>query len=98
MLTTNQPLKADTRPLAGSGAGALLCGGVLAGSVADDLVATHVRPRLPWAAAAAGAGSASVRSGYQSAFRTQFEHKTQIIDPVGLGGLGSHPVREPEPA
>ncbi len=96
MLTTNRPLKAATRPLAGYGAGALLCGGVLAGSVAGGVVAMHVRPRLPWAAA--DAGSASGRSGSQSAIRTQFEHKTQIIDPVAPGGLGPHPVREPEPA
>jgi hypothetical protein len=99
MLTTNQPLQAATRPLAGSGAGALLCGGVLAGSIAGDVAVIRVRPRLPWAAAAAsGAGSASARSGYKSAIRTQFEHKTQFIDPVAPGGLGSHPVREPEPA
>jgi len=99
MLTTNQPLQAATRPLAGYGAGALLCGGVLTGSAAGDVAAMRVRPRLPWAGSAiAGAGSASPRGGYKSAIRTQFEHKTQIIDPVAPGGLGSHPVREPEPA
>jgi len=99
MLTTNQPLKAATRPLAGYGAGAFLCGGVLAGSIAGDAVAMRVRPRLPWAGAAtAGAGSASVRSGHKSAIRTQFEHKTQIIDPVAPGGVGPYLVREHEPA
>jgi len=96
VLTTNQPFQAVTRPLAGSGAGAFLCGGAPAGSLTGDVVAMRVRP---WAAAGgAGAGSASVRIGYKSAIRTQFEHKTQLIDPVAPGGVGPHLVRDREPA
>jgi hypothetical protein len=99
VLTTNQPLNAATRPPAGYGAGALLCGGDQAGSLASDVAVMRIRPRLSWAAAAGiGAGSASALSGNKPAIRTQFEHKTQVIDPVFPGGVGPHLVREKEPA
>jgi hypothetical protein len=95
MLINIQPLMAATRPLAGSGAGAVLCAGAQAGSLAGKEVDTRALPRLRRAAASANSGaSAGVR--YQPTSRTQFEHTT-LIDPVAPGGLGPHPVREPVP-
>ena len=95
MLINNQPLKAAMRPLAGSGAGAVLCEGVQAGPLAGGVVAMRALPRLRWIAAGSAA-SALAGGGYQPTSRMYFEHTT-LIDPVAQGGLGPHPVREPEP-
>jgi hypothetical protein len=95
LLINNQPLKADMRPLAGTGAGAVLCAGAQAGSLAGNVVHTPALPRLRWAAADRKSG-VYMGVGYQPTSRTQFEHTT-LIDPVAPGGLGPHPVREPEP-
>jgi hypothetical protein len=95
MLINNQPLKAVTRPLAGSGAGAVLCEGVRAGSLGGGAVAAGALPRHRWSVAGSTSG-AFAGGGYQPANGLHFEHTT-LIDPVAPGGLGSHPVREPEP-
>jgi hypothetical protein len=89
--------EAALRPFAGSGAGAFLC----AGNPADMGAQAGVRsgagqlPRRPWASALSAA-KAAARGGYQPISSTQFDHMT-LIDPVATGGLGPHPVREPEP-
>jgi hypothetical protein len=96
MLINIQRPMAATRPLAGSGAGAFLCAGAQAGSLAGKEVHTRALPRLRRAAASATSGSAYAGVRYQPTSRTQFEHTT-LIDPVAPGGLGPHPVREPVP-
>ena len=87
-------LQAAQRPLSGLRAGAFLCAGVPVGSLAGRHVAGSGLPRLPWAGAASA--RSAVRSGYQPVSRTQFKHMA-LINPVTTGGLGPHPVREPEP-
>ena len=88
--------EAALRPFAGSGAGAFLCAGNLAGKGADAGRSAGIGqlPR-PWAIAAR-AGSAPAFGGYQPISSKQFDHMTQI-NPAAAGGLGPHPVREPEP-
>jgi hypothetical protein len=95
LLINSQPIKAAMRPLAGFGAGAFLCEGTLAGSHAGEIVAARELPRLRWTAAASG--TSAVPGGYLPASGTQFEQHMTLIDPVAPGGLGPHPVREPEP-
>ena len=97
MLIKNQPLKAAKRPLAGTGAGAFPCEGAMVGSHAGDVVAARALPRFRWTTvAAASVVSASKGDGYQPTSRNEFEHTTQI-SLVIPGGVGPHPVREPEP-
>jgi hypothetical protein len=93
MVINNQPLKAATRPLAGFGAGAFLCEGSWAGSHAGVILAA---PALRWATVGSAA-SAPVQGDYQPTISTQSEQHMTLIDPVAPGGLGPHPVREPEP-
>jgi hypothetical protein len=95
LLINNQPVKAAMRPLAGFGVGAFLCEGTLAGSHAGEIVAARKLPRPRWSVAASG--TSVVLGGYLPASGTQFEQHLTLIDPVAPGGLGSHPVREPEP-
>jgi hypothetical protein len=100
LLINNKPLEAvkpdaALRSLAGFGAGAFPSEGVQAGALAGSGVAGCALPHRPWAVSAS-AGSISARSGYQPISRTQFEHMA-LINPVATGGLGPHPVREPEP-
>jgi len=86
--------KAAPRPLAACDAGAHHAhAGVLAGSLGGGMTAGRALPRLPWTAVGSGV---QARSGYQPISRTQFEQKT-LINPVGTGGLGPHPAREPVP-
>ena len=85
--------KAALRPLPGCDAGARLHEGALAGSL-GGVTAGSGLPRLPWTAVEAR--GVAVRSGYQPISRTQFEQMTRI-NPASAGGLGPHPVREPEP-
>ena len=85
--------KAALRQLAGCGAGARLHEGAQAGSL-GGMTVSGALPRLPWIAADASAVPA--RGGYQPISRTQFEQMTRI-NPVGTGGVGPHPAREPEP-
>jgi hypothetical protein len=97
LLINDLPLKADSpkaalRLLAGLLTGAALLPGVEAG----QRVADGALPLFPWAAAAS-AGNASVCSGYQRISRTHFEQYMTPSNPAAAGGLGPHPVREPEP-
>jgi hypothetical protein len=89
--------EAAVRPLAGSGAGAFLCEGTPAGTGAKAGLGASAGqlPRHPWASAPSAA-SAAARGGYQPISSMQFDQKT-LINPVATGGLGPHPVREPEP-
>ena len=84
--------KAAQRPMAACGAGAHAHAGVLAGSL-GGMAAGRAVPRLPWAAVTSGVQASG---SYQPISRTQFEQMT-LINPASTGGLGPHPVREPEP-
>jgi hypothetical protein len=88
---------AALRPFAGSGAGAFLCAGTPAGTgaKAGRGASAGQQSLRPWASAP-NAASAAAHGGYQPISSMQFDHKT-LINPVGTGGLGPHPVREPEP-
>lgn len=85
--------KAALQLAAGCGAGAHARSGALAGALAGGPSAGRALPRLPWSAVL---GGAPARGGYQPISRTQFDQMT-LINPVSTGGLGPHPVREPEP-
>ena len=89
--------EAALRPFAGSGAGAFLSAGNLAGTGAHAglRAGTGQLPRRPWASAPS-AVSAAARGGYQPISSMQFDQKT-LINPVATGGLGPHLAREPEP-
>ena len=89
--------EAAVRPFVGSGAGAFLWEGTPAGMGAKAGLGAGAGqlPRRPWDGAPSAA-SAAARGGYQPISSTQFDHKT-LINPVATGGLGPHPVREPEP-
>ena len=89
--------EAALRLFAGSGAGAFLCAGTPAGMGAKAGLGASAGqlPRHPWASAPSAA-SAAARGGYQPISSMQFDQKT-LINPVTTGGLGPHPVREPEP-
>jgi hypothetical protein len=92
MLIKNPQLQAASRPLAGFGAGAFLCEGAKAGSHGGEVV-TRAVPRNRWSVTA-GARSA-VSGGYLPVNRIQIQ--TAQANPVFPGGVGPHPVREPEP-
>jgi hypothetical protein len=90
VLINNQPFQAATQPLAGSGAGAVLCAGALAGDVV--LIAyPRLRPTVE-----GGAFGARVVGGHLQSSSRQYQLMT-LIDPVAKGGVGPHPAREPEP-
>jgi len=84
--------EAALRPLADLGAGAVLLSGVQAGQRVVD----GALPLIPWSALAS-ASKASVCGGYQPISRTRFEQHVTPMNPATAGGLGPHPVREPEP-
>jgi hypothetical protein len=84
--------KAALRLHTGPRLGAVLLPGVQAG----QRVADGALPLFQWAAAAS-AGNASVCGGYQPISRTHFEQYMTPSNPAAAGGLGPHPVREPEP-
>jgi hypothetical protein len=86
--------EAALRPLADLGAGAVLLSGVLAGRRVVD----GALPHIPWASLAS-ASKASACGGYQPISRTRFEQQQHVtpMNPATAGGLGPHPVREPEP-
>ncbi len=97
MLINSQPLKAAMRPLAGMGAGALLCAGAKVGQHVGDVVTVHALPRHQGTSVSTGSPAvAPVREGYQPTSRIQFDHMTQGA-PVTPGASGPHPAREPEP-
>ena len=89
--------EAAMRPFVGSGAGAFLRAGSVAGTGAQAGLPAGAGqlPRRPWASAPSAASAAAAGS-YQPVHSTQFDQKT-LINPVFTGGLGPHPVREPEP-
>jgi hypothetical protein len=95
VLINNAQLKAvkpeaATRPLAGNGAGAFPYEGVLAGSLAGDMVACKPQLRPRWAAFA-GAGSAAGMGGIAGA-----GHAAGAGNGFGTGGAavrgGSQPA------
>ncbi len=95
-MINNLPLKADSPKAAlrlhtGLRLGAVLIPGVEAGQRVID----GALPLFSWAAASAG--NASVYGGYQPMSRTHFEQYMTPSNPATAGGLGPHPVREPEP-
>jgi hypothetical protein len=88
--------EAALRPFADSGAGAFLRAGDLACVGAKASGRAGQLPRRPWATTARAGSASAPMGGYQPISSTQFEHMT-LINPVATGGLGPHPVREPEP-
>jgi hypothetical protein len=88
--------EAALRPFAGSGAGAFLCAGDLAYVGAKASRRAGQLPRRPWATADRAGSASGPLGGYQPISSAQFDHMT-LINPVATGGLGPHPVREPEP-
>lgn len=88
--------EAALRPSADSGAGALLRAGDLACVGAKASRRAGQLPRHPWATAARVGSAFAPLGGYQPISSAQFEQMT-LINPVATGGLGPHPVREPEP-
>jgi hypothetical protein len=97
LLNNNQPILADTRPLAGDGAGAFLCVGAEVGSQAGGIRTEVVLPRFRGTSVSAASGTGvSARGGYLPTSRIPFEHTTQML-PVQPGSKGPHPAREPDP-
>jgi hypothetical protein len=93
VLITHKPVSAGTQPLAGSGAGAFARGITLTGAHAGHVVASGLpRPRR----AVAGVEGATLGE-CKAAFRPQSEQYQTLIAPASQGGVGPHPVREPEP-